>query len=182
VVRLQDDGNRRAVSADVAHYNYSFVGNVLGYPANYLQTVAAWPGQPYPATFQHGEPGWQASFAYEALEGADGGAAYMWKFGRDTLTAGPGPTPGLLRDGNYDYVTRAVHWHGIGGSGANSGLAAPARSALPRSLYIPPSMQPPPFFAGETWPWIDGSDAANPIPGRLPARIRFDAGTPDTVR
>lgn len=58
---------------------------------------------------------------------------------------------------------------------------APAVSALPNSLYIPTSMQPPAFFNGGAWPWVDGTNAANPLPGTLPARTRFDAGTPNTV-
>jgi hypothetical protein len=183
VVRLQDDVNRRAVGIGAHHHNYSFVGNVLGYPDGYLQTVAhPWPGTAYPATFHQGEPGFTSEFVYEVLEGADGGQdAFMWQSDVDTVATGPGPTPGLLRDGNYDYLTHAVHWHGVGGTGEHAGLAPPAVAALPSSLYIPPAMQPPPFFGGGTWPWIDGSDAADPIPGRLPARTRFDAGTPDTV-
>jgi hypothetical protein len=51
---------------------------------------------------------------------------------------------------------------------------------LPKSLNILASMQPP-FFNGGTWPWIDGSNASNPTPGTLPARMRFDAGTSNIV-
>jgi hypothetical protein len=51
----------------------------------------------------------------------------------------------------------------------------PAVATLPNSLYIPASMQPPPFFSGGAWPWVDGTNAANPLPGTLPARMRFDA-------
>jgi hypothetical protein len=110
----------------------------------------------------------------------------------------------VLRDGNFDYVTNKTHWMGTNNlcnapgdaacTATNTGNictdpllcagqyeTAPAVSALPNSLYIPASMQPPPFFNGGAWPWIDGTNASNPIPGTLPARTRFDAGTPNIV-
>ena len=37
------------------------------------------------------------------------------------------------------------------------------------------------FFGSNPWPWADGSNAANPLPGQLPARARYDAGTPNAV-
>jgi hypothetical protein len=110
----------------------------------------------------------------------------------------------LLRDGNFDYVTGKTHWMGSDNicnapgdaacSATNHGnictdqnlcagqyATPPTASALPKSLYIPASMQPPPFFNGSAWPWVDGTNAANPLPGTLPARMRFDAGSPNTV-
>jgi hypothetical protein len=85
----------------------------------------------------------------------------------------------VLRDGNFDYVTSKVHWHGIGGSGASNGLTPPAISTLPASLYLSGK---PGFFGSTSWPWVDGSDGANPVPGKLPARARYDAGTPNAVQ
>jgi hypothetical protein len=123
-----------------------------------------------------------------------------------TITGAGGQTVlnTVIRDGNFDYVTGKTHWMGTNNicnepgdatcTGSNTGnictdvvlcagqyTTAPAVSALPNSLYIPASMQPPPFFNGSTWPWIDGANASNPIPGTLPARMRFDAGTPNIV-
>ena len=42
----------------------------------------------------------------------------------------------MLRDGNFDYFTKEVHWRGIGGTGAGNGLTPPADSTLPASLYL----------------------------------------------
>jgi hypothetical protein len=85
----------------------------------------------------------------------------------------------VLRDGNFDYVTGKVHWYGIGGSGASNGLTPPAVSTLPASLYLSGK---PGFFGSTPWPWVDGSDAASPVPGKLPARARYDAGTPNALQ
>ncbi|HET6413596.1 MAG TPA: chitobiase/beta-hexosaminidase C-terminal domain-containing protein [Anaeromyxobacter sp.] len=179
VARLQDDGNRRGVGTGANHNYYAYVGNVIGYPSTYLQKVAPWPGAPYPARFSP-KGGVTNSFEYEQIDfGAVGldGLVHMWQF--ET------PIPTVIRDGNYDYFTNQVHWHGIGGSGRSNGLTCCGASTtgsggLANSWYIPASMQPPPFFHGSTWPWIDGTNSTNPIPGTLPARMRFDAGTPDS--
>ena len=85
----------------------------------------------------------------------------------------------VLRDGNYDYVTKEVHWYGVGGSGTNNGLTPPPVSTLPDSLYLSGK---PAFFGSNPWPWVNGSSAASPVPGRLPALARFDAGTPNAVQ
>jgi hypothetical protein len=85
----------------------------------------------------------------------------------------------LLRDGNYDYFTNEVHWHGIGGTGVKNGLTPPANDILPASMYL---TSKPAFFGSDPWPWVNGSDATNPLPGQLPARTRYDAGTPNAVQ
>ena len=85
----------------------------------------------------------------------------------------------LLRDGNYDYYSKQVHWHGIGGTGAGNGLTPPANATLPNSLYL---TSKPAFFSSTAWPWVNGSSSASPLPGTLPAKARYDAGTPNTVQ
>ena len=94
----------------------------------------------------------------------------------------------ILRDGNFDYFTGLTHWHGIGGycNSSNSAGATcagqattpPAVPTLPNSLYL---TSKPAFFGSNPWPWVDGTNASNPLPGTLPARTRFDAGTPNVV-
>ena len=90
--------------------------------------------------------------------------------------------PGTLRDANFDYFTAAVHWHGIGGSGTGQttppGASATGGSTLPSSLYI---NSKPAWFHSYTWPWVDGSNASNPLPGTLPAMARFQSCTPNTI-
>jgi hypothetical protein len=72
-----------------------------------------------------------------------------------------------IRHGNFDYVTNSVVWDD----------AIPRRT-LPDSLYL--SARPRFFDTGRgyQWPWVD------PLGSRklhvLPAKARYDAGTPFT--
>ncbi len=69
----------------------------------------------------------------------------------------------LLRHGNFDFVTNAVQWD----------PSASSRT-LPPSLYLTAK---PAFFGSSPWPWVDptGRTKVN----TLPAKARFDAGTPN---
>jgi hypothetical protein len=72
-----------------------------------------------------------------------------------------------LRHGNYDYVNNAVTWD-----------PTISNHTLPASLYL---SQKPAFFnagGGYVWPWVDPS--GTPQLRTLPAKARFDAGTPFT--
>ena len=222
VVQLADTMGRDAIGLTNHQWWYSYVGNVLGYPNNYLQNPAI--GYAYPATFSPAPE--SATWFYEwngvhndgAPPGQNAGTYWistLWILGNGDGTSPDAPStiPGagqqtvlntLLRDGNFDYVTNKTLWMGSNNicnapgdaacAATNTGnictdqnlcaeqyTTAPAVSALPNSLYIPTSMQPPAFFNGGAWPWVDGTNAANPLPGTLPARTRFDAGTPNTV-
>lgn len=90
--------------------------------------------------------------------------------------------PTTLRDANFDYFTGAVHWHGIGGSGVSQitppGASISGGTTLSNSLY---QNSKPAFFHSNTWPWVDGSNASNPLPGILPAQNRFNLGTPNAI-
>ena len=91
--------------------------------------------------------------------------------------------PSTLRDANFDYYTGSVHWHGVGGSGTSEttppGASASGGSTLPNSLYM---TSKPAWFGSSTWPWVDGSNATNPIPGALPAMARFQSCAPNTIQ
>jgi acyl-coenzyme A thioesterase PaaI-like protein len=69
-----------------------------------------------------------------------------------------------IRHGNFDYVTNSVKWD-------------PSLSqSLPSSLYLGGK---PAFFnagSGYTWPWVDPTGATKLY--TLPAKARFDNGTP----
>jgi hypothetical protein len=70
-----------------------------------------------------------------------------------------------LRDGNFDYLTNAVAWS-----------ADDTAHTLPDSLYL---ARKPAFFdagKGYAWPWVD--PAGSPRLHELPAKARYDAGTP----
>jgi Pectate lyase superfamily protein len=99
-----------------------------------------------------------------------GGKPGIWMLGWDGVN--PYPTDAdvsatTLRHGNFDYVTNTVIWD-----------PAITNHTLPNSLYL---TQKPAFFdagSGYTWPWVD------PMGGTklyvLPAKARYDAGTPFT--
>ena len=70
-----------------------------------------------------------------------------------------------IRHGNFDYVTNSVKWD-----------PSIATQTLPSSLYL--SGKPAFFDAGRgyTWPWVDPTGATKLY--ALPAKARFDNGTP----
>jgi hypothetical protein len=69
----------------------------------------------------------------------------------------------IYRDGNWDSVKRTVVW----AAGAHE---------IPASFYLTGK---PAFFGANAWPWVDPENGTTQT---LPAKARFDAGTPNTVR
>jgi hypothetical protein len=150
-------GPYRAIGITQWHSWQSFVGNVLGVS-----------GAPHIAGYES-----NAKFSN-----------YLWLlcYQKDDPTADGGKCLSTqLRDGNFDYLTNKTHWYGIGATdpAGTNGLTPPANSILPNSLYL---TSKPAFFGSNPWPWADGSSAVNHLPGQLPARVRYDAGTPNTVQ
>ncbi|HET9035976.1 MAG TPA: hypothetical protein VFN45_07215 [Myxococcaceae bacterium] len=68
----------------------------------------------------------------------------------------------IWRDGNWDSVYGRTVW----ASGAKT---------LPPSLYL---ASKPAFFGTRTWPWVDPNSGTV---GTLPAKARYDSGTPNIV-
>lgn len=88
----------------------------------------------------------------------------IWALGwMDISPQGTDPKvpPSTIREGNYDYVSNAVKWS----AGAKT---------LPNSLYLAGK---PAFFGTSTWPWVN--PLGNPQVYTLPAKVRYDAGTPN---
>jgi hypothetical protein len=79
----------------------------------------------------------------------------------------PNVAASAIQDGNYDYLTNQIHW-------ASSDTA----HVLPNSFYL--SGKPSFFNAGTgyTWPWVNPT--GSPELYTLPAKARYDAGTPFT--
>ena len=92
----------------------------------------------------------------------------IWKLGWDDWNPYPIDPQALvttLRHGNFDYVTNLVVWD-----------ATILNHTLPPSLYL---AQKPAFFnagSGYAWPWVDPT--GSPKLQTLPAKARYDAGTP----
>jgi hypothetical protein len=97
----------------------------------------------------------------------DGSSSTDW--GPSIWLLGWGNTPDpqveatAIRDGNWDAFLGQQTWL--------SGAAAP----LPSSCYLTAK---PAFFGANPWPWVDPTTGTVHV---LPAKARFDAGTPNTV-
>ena len=119
----------------------------------------------------------QKYFSYEQLDRLSGGGEVpMWYIGAEQdpgiWTFQPTTYQTLLREGNWDWFTQKQRWHGIGGRGATD-TSTP--KPIPNSLYL---SSKPAFFGNNPWPWVDPSTGATYV---LPAKARFDAGTPNAV-
>jgi hypothetical protein len=113
-----------------------------------------------------GAPGAMNGWVYETA--FTGGSPGIWMLGWDDVS--PYPTDArvadtALRHGNYDYVTNSVHWD-----------PTISNQTLPNSLYL---SKKPAFFnagSGYTWPWVNPT--GTPQLYALPAKARYEAGTP----
>ena len=110
--------------------------------------------------------GWTYESAAMSGDNADWTDDVIWKLGYDPerwgMFADPQTLSTVIRDGNWDAVTNSVHWHNT-----------PAGFTVPASLYLSAK---PAFFGGSPWPWVDGTTGHV---ATLPAKARYDAGTPN---
>jgi hypothetical protein len=146
-----DSSNARTVGLAYGSWWHSFVGNVLGRPAQMN--------------------GW----IYEAPAMSGGNANWgdkvIWKLGYDperwSMFADPQTLATVVRDGNWDYLTSSVHWHNTAGG-----------FVVPDSLYLSGK---PAFFGNYRWPWVDASTGTTytlPAKARYDAYIAPSSGPP----
>jgi hypothetical protein len=166
-----DASGRNAVSMQAFSYWHNMVGNVLGTPGQML--LPAEPNTPAETAFAY------QNVSHDQFGYPDDTVAVMWGLGEGQQDPNMTQYPGgyspydpkvegtCQRDGNWDFVTSSQIWHGIGGA---AGSGAP--KALPSSLYIPTSMQPPSWWGANPWPWLDPATGAVHT---LPAKARFEA-------
>jgi hypothetical protein len=96
---------------------------------------------------------------------ASSGTGSVWELGYDDgnwNTTDPRVLSTLIRHGNFDYLTSSVNWD-----------PNIAKRDLPPSLYL---TQKPAFFGSNPWPWVDPT--ASPPVQTLPAKARYDSGSP----
>ncbi|HEY7300652.1 MAG TPA: glycosyl hydrolase family 28-related protein [Xanthobacteraceae bacterium] len=123
----------------------------MSFVGNVLGAAGQMKGWAYETTFASGKPG-------------------IWMLGWDDLSPYPFDrqvSATTLRHGNFDYLTNTVKWD-----------PAIADHTLPDSLYL---TRKPAFFdagSGYVWPWVDPLGATKLHV--LPAKARYDAGTPFT--
>jgi hypothetical protein len=115
-----------------------------------------------------GAPGQMAGWAHEIAfpKNSNGN----WMLGWDDVSPYPIDSyvrATAIRHGNYDYVNSAVVWD-----------PTISNHTLPNSFYL---TQAPAFFSagrGYMWPWVN--PLGTPQLYTLPAKARYDAGTPFT--
>jgi hypothetical protein len=111
-----------------------------------------------------GTAGQMSGWVYEDPGTPWKAASAIWKLGYDPIhwdqAADPKVRSTVLREGNFDYVTGQVHWD-------------TTAQTIPDSLYL---WAKPAFFGSLTWPWVDPSGTTKLY--TLPAKARYDAGTP----
>ncbi len=146
------NGPLRAAATHIYTYWHSFIGNVLG------------------------TPGHMSGWIYHGVDFTKPAAVFLLGYTDDqryprgthdpkadfTFSNPPGTT---IARGNYDFLDNAVTWD------PNN-----KDHVLPNSLYL---TQKPAFFSagrGYIWPWVNPT--GSPQLYTLPAKARYDAGTP----
>jgi hypothetical protein len=153
------DANARTAGVSSWAKSFSFIGNVLGRKGQ----MSGWNyTDPMMGCDVNGN---------NCVGGVNGswGGPNVWQIGYDatnqwTQSAEQGALTTVIRDGNYDFLTNSQRWHNT-----------PGGFTMPNSMYL---TSVPAFFGSNTWPWT------NPATGTiytLPAKARYDAGTPNAV-
>jgi hypothetical protein len=173
-LKYGDYAGRTAVDISAYSYYTNFVGNVLGKLGQVLL------GYNSNNCFDDQEH----AFDFENLSNfLPNNQVVMWYMGDDqshvnvdgTWAWVPTTYQTQLRQGNWDWVSQSQVWYSnpVGATGLTSTGTA---QTIPNSLYL---ASKPAFFGAATWPWVDPSTG---LPLTLPAKARFDAGTPNTVQ
>ena len=167
-----DQQNVRTVGLAAWSWNDSFVGNVLGRPGLMSGWAYTDPAMSCDSTGNNctgNNSNWNASAPETTPGGPTGtGGGDIWVLGYDPERWGQYPEPQTLatviRDGNYDFLTNSQRWHNT-----------PGGFVIPNSMYL---TSIPAFFGNNIWPWVN---AATGTTYTLPAKARYDAGTPNTL-
>jgi len=184
---IVDQSNRRMAEVNLGDLSFSFIGNVLGCSVANTCANASPPDTAClcaEANATMGPSGTQnttnqTGFVYEPSTPNDS-LVSVWQFeyadaynyGNGTLSFSTTPT--ILRMGNWDYVNNAQMWPGMGGIGTPNKPPSPLPT-IPNSFY---TSTKPAFFGSNPWPWVDPTTGKTYV---LPARSRFDSGTPNVV-
>jgi Pectate lyase superfamily protein len=149
------DANHRAVGLAYGSWWDSFVGNILGR----RDQMAGW-------TYTAPAMSCDANGNNCTGNNANWTEKVVWLLGYDPERWSMNPDPQTLstviRDGNYDFLTNSQRWHNT-----------PGGFAMPDSMYL---TSKPAFFKTNPWPWTDPSTGTIYT---LPAKARYDAGTPN---
>jgi hypothetical protein len=148
--------SHRAVSVSYGGWWNSYVGNVLGRSGKMSGYTYTDPAMSCDANGNNCT-GSNANWSYGAI----------WSLGVDPARWSMHPDMQVLstviRDGNYDFLTNSQRWHNT-----------PGGFTMPNSMYL---TSKPAFFKTNQWPWTDPSTGTIYT---LPAKARYDAGTPNS--
>jgi hypothetical protein len=171
-----DYWDRTAVTLQAYQYWHNIVGNVVGFSGQ-ASTLVNGPakGTAFISTqtgtrFENSSLDSGNSYAtmYELGQGQDGGYLLLGSGGDTTLYEKTN------RQGNFDFVTNSQIWYSTYGGDGTTSTGAP--QTLPNSLYL--ASKPAFFPSGDPWPWVDPSTGTTYT---LPAKARYDKGTPNTL-
>ena len=115
-----------------------------------------------------GAPGQMRGFTYEVTGPMGMRIPAIWLLGWDDISPqpyDPATAATTVRHGNFDFLTNTLRWDPNAGD-----------HVLPPSLYL---SKKPAFFnagSGYEWPWVDPVGTTKLY--MLPAKARYDAGTP----
>jgi len=113
-----------------------------------------------------GAQGQMSGYTYDVTGPSGMVTPAIWLLGWDDVSPqpyDPKTTTTTLREGNWDWLQSKQTW-----------TTVPAQS-LANSLYLSAA---PKFFGSNPWPWVDPTTGNT---ATLPAKARYDAGTPNTV-
>lgn len=135
---------------------FSFIGNIMGRPGQ----MSGW---------RYADPMMGCDVNGSNCVGGISGSwngPNIWQVGYDATnqwsqSAELGALSTVIRDGNYDFLTNSQRWHNT-----------PGKFSIPNSMYL---TSVPAFFGSNPWPWFD---PATGTLHTLPAKARYDAGTP----
>jgi hypothetical protein len=162
-----DYAGRSAVDVQAYSFYQNFIGNVLGMNGQKLLSNPTGCDEGPETAFTP-----QVTTTAQWNTANDQNAIVMWQFGTYQATVN---TTGnwsfvdttintQLRNGNWDWVTKAQHWYGAGRT--TDGGATPV--TIPNSLYL---SSKPAFFRANRWPWVDPTTGATYT---LPAKWCFE--------
>ncbi len=153
LTRPGDYQNVEALELDANMVGFNVLGNVLGSPGRTISGAA----QQFEA-LDRTSCMLNVPYMFRTNYDSGNGGYCSYTTPPNTITSSE-----LLRHGNFDYVNNSVVWD-----------PTITDHALPASLYL---IGKPAFFGSSAWPWVDPT-AATPTQ-TLPAKQRFDAGTPN---
>jgi hypothetical protein len=151
-------------------FYHNFIGNVLGMNG---QTLLS---NPYnsESCYVGVQTGFVTNVTTSAGSGGGDDPVIIWQFGAYQASVNTPPCNcwtwvdttinTQLRNGNWDWVTRAQHWYGLGGT--TDGRWTPM--GIPNSFYL---ASKPAFFGSDQWPWVDPTTGATYT---LPAKYCFE--------